>query len=180
MAEIHKLKYRTIKYCSRECYHLADKGRAHEPLEIRFWKKVDKSGECWIWTGATLDYGYGVIGIAGHRTSVAHRVAYELQIGPIPPGMMVLHHCDNPPCVRGDHLFIGSKADNSADMIKKGRHWATGRKFDERVRYSREIVIAIRQRYAAGEGMQKLATAFGMTYPNARSIILRLHRKNIP
>ncbi len=96
----------------------------------RFWSKVDKNGpviyeelgSCWIWTAARNGpNGYGAFRI-GKQKHDAHRVAYELQIGPIPEGLCVLHKCDNPPCVRGDHLFVGTRGDNNKDMHKKGRH----------------------------------------------------------
>lgn len=73
------------------------------------------------WTGATLK-GYGQIG-DGRCLRYTHRVAWELVNGPIPDGMHVCHHCDNPPCCNVDHLFLGTDADNNADMIAKGRAW---------------------------------------------------------
>lgn len=97
------------------------KGPIHVPVEERFWDKVDTSGDCWLWMGARQVSGHGVLGIRGSKLGRAHRVSYELCIGPIPPGMSVCHRCDNPPCVRPDHLFLGSQADNIADMKAKGR-----------------------------------------------------------
>lgn len=94
-----------------------------------FWSKVDTTGECWLWLAARIPpYGYGNFGGTqdGVRwVKLAHRHAYELAHGPIPEGMWVLHRCDNPPCVRPDHLFLGTHADNMRDMVAKGRHWAT-------------------------------------------------------
>lgn len=75
---------------------------------------------CWEWTGATT-WGYGEVnrqGISGRRV---HRLAWEFAYGPIPDGLMVLHRCDNRSCVRPDHLFLGTAADNMHDMIAKGR-----------------------------------------------------------
>ena len=89
----------------------------------RFWRRVQYApGEgCWEWTGkARANYGYGLIVIGG-RQERAHRVAWTLFYGDIPIGMFVLHHCDNPPCVRPDHLFLGSQTANLADMTAKGR-----------------------------------------------------------
>jgi hypothetical protein len=91
----------------------------------RFWRFVDKSGDCWLWLGATND-GYGVMRIPGtRRNKRATHIAYELSFGPVPEGMMLCHHCDNPPCVRPIHLFPGTNADNQRDYVAKQRAAAT-------------------------------------------------------
>lgn len=86
----------------------------------RFWSKVNKSGDCWLWTAATFRRGYGAFWLDGTQRR-AHRVAYELANGPIPDALLVLHTCDNPRCVNPAHLIAGTGDDNMADMVRKGR-----------------------------------------------------------
>lgn len=93
-------------------------GKRKRPLADRFWSKVDPTGHCWLWMGALNEHGYGVI----HGPErLAPRTAWELTFGSIPDGLDVLHRCDNPPCVRPSHLWLGTQRDNTADMIAKGR-----------------------------------------------------------
>lgn len=91
------------------------------PIHIRFWKKVKKTDGCWLWMGSKPGGKYGGISHNG-KQQMAHRVSWELHNGKIPDGMACCHHCDNPPCVRVDHLFLGTRKDNQQDSVKKGRH----------------------------------------------------------
>lgn len=96
-----------------------------------FWDSVQKSDGCWLWTGERDANGYGLTS-KGKYADRAHRLSYILSHGEITDGLWVLHRCDNPPCVRPDHLWLGTAKDNTADMIKKGRkailrgenHWS--------------------------------------------------------
>lgn len=94
----------------------------------RFWSKVQIVGECWVWIGSKWSSGYGMVYLYGDRHR-AHVIAYEEFVGSVPFGLCVLHHCDNPPCVRPDHLFPGTRGDNMRDAAEKGRiakghvHW---------------------------------------------------------
>lgn len=131
------------------------------PVEDRFWEKVTKNGPtmphmstpCWVWTGATRHFGYGVINMGGHKGRIesAHRVSWVIHYGPIPDNICVLHTCDNPLCIRPDHLFLGTRADNNHDMQQKGRcdrlkrakgvrHW--------KAKLTSDKVLEIRARYA--------------------------------
>lgn len=96
--------------------------RADRSPEELFWSHVEKTdGGCWPWHGASLR-GYGKFNSRSlGRQGYAHRWAYEFTRGPIPDGLHVLHHCDNPPCCNPDHLFLGTHLDNVADMNAKGR-----------------------------------------------------------
>lgn len=88
----------------------------------RFWSKVDRKGldECWPWLAGTSLSGYGSFSIK-YRGLRAHRVAYELAIGPILNGLIVRHKCDNPSCCNPCHLELGTNRDNTQDAIRRGR-----------------------------------------------------------
>lgn len=76
---------------------------------------------CLLWTGSRNAKGYGTISVATGKPGFTHRVAWELKNGPIADGLCVLHKCDTPACCNVDHLFLGTRADNNADMLAKGR-----------------------------------------------------------
>jgi hypothetical protein len=97
----------------------------------RFWSKVRKTETCWLWQGARTGAGWhGVFAIdatrRGRRMVVAHRVSWEDAYGSVPPGLEVLHSCDEPACVRPDHLFLGTQRANMIDAGRKGRLGTTG------------------------------------------------------
>jgi hypothetical protein len=92
-------------------------------LLLRFMRKVDVGPGCWLWTGAKDGKGYGHFATGGgKRHRRAHVVSYAIFNGPVPAGLMVCHTCDVPSCVRPGHLFLGTAADNAADMVRKGRN----------------------------------------------------------
>lgn len=111
------------RFCSHLCYCHWMRARAVEP---RFWKYVSKTPTCWNWTGPKTGSGrvrYGqFMWSAKYRTpQKAHRVAWELAFGPIPSDRQINHRCDNPICVRLDHLYLGTQLQNMQDAAKKSR-----------------------------------------------------------
>lgn len=106
----------SARFCSREC---RVKWNASH-IEDRFWSWVDFADDCWLWTGGK-SHGYGLFHPAKGESIRAHRFAYELTHGSITDELFCLHRCDNPPCVRPDHLFLGTHEENVADMMSKGR-----------------------------------------------------------
>jgi hypothetical protein len=90
-------------------------------MEARFLNKINKTPDCWLWTGYINDSGYGCFGVKHRNIERSHRVAYELWKGPIPEGYLIRHTCDNRKCVNPDHLIIGTNQDNANDRVERGR-----------------------------------------------------------
>ena len=179
-------RYRTTGapqiYCSAACRHRAFNPLRRKPIAERFWVRVEKTPTCWLWRGATNSSGYGVMQKDGRRIR-AHRFAYELTYGAIPEGLFACHRCDNPLCVRPDHLFLGTPADNAHDMIRKGRHvWfpvdkpapprsARGEQHG-RAKLTAEQVAEIRRIHASERlSHQKLAERYGINKSTAGRIV---------
>lgn len=142
--------------------------RKRKPLAERFWPKVEKTDGCWLWRGGKLKGGYGMLG-----GLLAHRIAFSLSTGDIPPGMHVLHRCDNPPCVNPAHLFLGTHRDNMADKERKGRanHVALKREQHGMSKLTSAEVASLREMRAGGAPVTRLMTAFGVSQTTVRRLI---------
>lgn len=151
--------------------------RRTSPSE-RFWPRVNKDGPvpphapelgpCWIWTGSRRN-GYGEVWDATRQSKFiyAHRLSYEMHFGSIPDDMDICHKCDNPPCVRADHLFLGTHLANVGDMRAKGRGFnppiVTG-SAHYAATLTDEQVAEIRRRWAVNpSGQRALAREYGVS-----------------
>lgn len=172
--------------------------------EERFWAKVDKDGPtqphmdtpCWVWTAGTR-LGYGRFNVGGRAGPIvsAHRFSWELAHGPIPDAQRVLHQCDVPGCVRPEHLFLGTQADNVQDMISKGRDnklsgdahpWRTHPEKapkGEQIAQSKlteEEVRNIRDEAADGTAFAALARKYGVSSSAISEVVRRKTWKHVP
>lgn len=147
----------------------------------RFWARVQKSDGCWEWTasrrGGRPGAEYGAFSV-GRRSVSAHRFSWELHRGLVPEGLMVLHECDNPKCVRPDHLFLGTNLDNIDDMVKKERQ-SRGETHGMH-RLTEADVLAARERYATGESVEDLARQLGVARVTMQQAITGRTWKHLP
>lgn len=178
----------------------------HAMHQEKFDRHVNKTGECWLWTGAVRSNGYGVVGM-NYKTVSAHRAAYELANGPIPSGAMVCHQCDVKLCVRPSHLYLGDHASNTKDAIERGR-MATGSRTGARLRPERlargdrngsrlhperlprgerqhlavltdDEVRVIRALHSIGIPQKHIAAQFGRSTTTVNNVVLRRTWKHV-
>lgn len=142
---------------------------AEERLRRRGWT-VSNTG-CWVWEGATDGWGYGTLSLSGEQRG-AHIVAYEVWVGPIEPGKILLHSCDNPPCINPAHLTQGTHRDNSKDRDNRGRSGSTVLTV-EQVREIRRL------RAETNLTLDQLGQQFGTSRDNVASIVYRKTWKNV-
>lgn len=155
-------------------------------------EKVSITDGCWEWTAHCIPKGYGHFRI-GNKMHRAHRLSYELHVGLVPDGMMVLHQCDNRRCVRPDHLYLGTQEDNTRDMIERNRQ-ATGDRVGTRRRMlqtkvlppvtprkrnsggrrlTEADVIEARRSFAEGAKLRDLAERYGVAISTLSHAITR-------
>ena len=139
-------------------------------LIARFWKKVKKTPGCWEWLGSKDRKGYGRIKETLRNGNLkAHRVSYELHLGPIPTGLWVLHTCDNPSCVCPDHLFLGTNDDNVKDQLAKGRSRKGERNANAHL--TPADIKEIHQARARGESCRSIAERLSISRSNVYMIL---------
>ena len=157
---------------------MAKYGPQPRPVAERFWEKVQKTDECWWWTGTKNNMGYGSFMRESPKKELAHRVSWFLAYGELPPAQArVLHTCDQPACVRPDHLYLGTMKDNTRDMMQRRRNRYVAHHGEENgfSKLNEERVKEIRKRWEdgpKGEALQmQLATEFGVCFSNINHIV---------
>ena len=145
-------------------------------LSDRFRSRLrEEPSGCLVWTGARTSDGYGNIRVghgASRRMVGAHRVAWELKNGPVPQGMEVMHSCDNPPCVRTEHLTLGTHQENLQDAASKGRTGKARGEGHGRTHLRNEDVQSIRRlAIAGGISLRHLGRRFGVSKSTAHRIV---------
>jgi hypothetical protein len=144
--------------------------------EQRFWSKVQKTRGCWLWSGSKCEKGYGRFAI-NRKPNLSHRVSWELSFGKIRDGLFVLHRCDNPSCVRPNHLFLGTQKDNMADMHAKKRAPVGEKHYHAKLRADQ--VLAIRKMHADGISYDKAAKLFNVHRITIAEVVRRETWKHI-
>lgn len=163
-------KYHARGLCNKHWIRERRAGRlAPRTLKQRFHEKYEVCPDtgCWLWTASTRG-GYGAINVDGSK--LAHRLSWELHVGPIPEGLHVLHRCDTPSCVNPDHLMLGTHQDNMTDKMQKGRHVSVKGSAQGTSKLTEEQALEI---YHA-EGLQReIAEQYGVAQSRVSAIKLK-------
>lgn len=157
---------------TREVPKTSNRLRGRTP-EAKFWAHTEKSDGCWNWTGGLTPQGYGCFWLGRHRVFLAHRFSYELHYGLFDYGLFICHRCDNRRCVRPDHLFAGTAADNNADRDQKGRGAVLRGAANGSSRLTEASVRDLRKAHAGGETIHSLSRRLGVSRPTIRRALDR-------
>lgn len=147
----------------------------------RFWSRVVCGDRCWEWRGFRDRNGYGQLRAGQPLVGLyAHRVAYALAFGHIPPGMSVCHKCDNPACVYPRHLFLGTQTDNNADRDRKGRGRSLHGAAHGSAKLTEAQVADIRARAANGESQRSILRSYNVSQAGISAVVGRRNWKHLP
>lgn len=158
---------------------------SREQRIARFWSRVNITGllDCWLWKGTCMPFGYGLTKGLDGRTTVAHRISWEITKGAIPQGMFVLHICDIPQCVSPNHLYIGTQKDNIRDAIERGRFHYIDPPHGTDCKHSKLTeaqVLEIRELAKTGQMKQTdIGERYGISGPMVSFIKLRKRWKHL-
>ncbi len=153
--------------------------KSTKSIPERFFAKVTKTDGCWLWTGSADDDGYGDFRIGRKELrEKAHRWSYRFYKGTIPEGQMVLHTCDNPPCVNPDHLYSGNALNNATDCIQRNRKPRGA--FWKRSNLTDEAVVQLRDMYRDGIEIREIAKVFSVSHGLISSIAVGKKWKHVP
>jgi len=130
-------------------------------VEDRFWEKVDKSGSCWTWTAFRDKDGYGLFKVDGKNIG-AHRFSYTIENGRIENGKLICHSCDNPSCVRPNHLWLGTHKDNAQDKVRKGRVQNQNGELNPNCMYTENNIRAMMKLLKSGMKQKDIGKLFGV------------------
>lgn len=158
-------------------------GNPHEQndkgLDGRFWEKVDKSGDCWLWMGGKHKSGHGYFRYK-NRSHYAHRISWMIEHGELPRGKCVLHHCDVASCVNPAHLYVGTRVDNMRDMNERGRHHSPIGELAPTAKLTENSVREIRKLKQQGMSAIALGKRYGVTSRQIHSVVSRESWSHIP
>lgn len=151
------------------------------PVEYRFWSRVERRGDCWIWTGAKSSAGYGTFCRKATRppkSELCHRVSWEWANGPIPDGLCLRHTCHTPLCVRPSYLTIGTHQDNMRDRDEAGR--TLRGESHPRTKYSDADIIAMREAWGRRDPVAVICARFGVPQATLLRIVHGKGRSYLP
>lgn len=146
----------------------------------KFYSRIEfrDNSDCWWWTGPKTPSGYGCFAPKHKVMYSTHRLAWEINKGPIPTGMHICHICDNPPCVNPDHLFIGTNQDNVNDRVAKGRQ-QRGQSHGQSI-LTEDHITQIRALVHYGVKQTTLARMFGVKRSTVNEAVLYHTWRHIP
>lgn len=150
-----------------------------ESLKLRLLDHSEDFGDCRNWIGKSVGYfGYGFLAVKGKRRA-AHRASWMAWKGEIPKGKWVLHKCDNPKCIKPDHLFLGDAKENAHDMINKNRNYIPRGERQWQAKLTEIQVIEIRDLYSKGISVKEICKLYNITKGAINPLLRRITWKHV-